>query len=257
MSAEGVVAMRRTLLVPAVHPALTGRLDPVHLGHHARPVSLTDRLYGAYDWAVERPAVARPFGRLLWGADTRVLYEAHGVVATAPPGATVLDVPCGGGVAFRALPRRRDIRYVAVDLDEAMLRRARAEAARRGHDEIEFVRAQVEHLPLESASVDVCLCSAGLHCFPDPAAALSEIARCLRPGGRLVATMAVRGRGTRQDGLIAFYRRVGIFGPTGTAEQYRRWALDAGLTGVELELSGAIARLEARREGAVRRRGTS
>jgi ubiquinone/menaquinone biosynthesis C-methylase UbiE len=137
------------------------------------------------------------------------------------------------------------------------LRRARAEAARRGHDEIEFVQADVERLPLESASVDICLCSAGLHCFPDPAAALAEIGRCLRPRGRLVATMAVKGRGRRQDALIAFYRRTGIFGPTGTAEQYRRWALEAGLTDVELELTGAIARLEGRRGGAVKRRGTS
>ncbi len=70
-------------------------------------------------------------------------------------------------------------------------------------------------LPLDGAGVGLCLTSAGLHCFPEPAAARAVMARCVRPGGRLVATMAVKGAGPRQDGLIALYRRLGIFGPTG------------------------------------------
>jgi ubiquinone/menaquinone biosynthesis C-methylase UbiE len=208
-------------------------------------VKPADRLYEVYDWIVERPGVARVGGKLLWGTDTRLFYEALAAVAHTPPGTTVLDVPCGGGVAFRRLPSDRDFHYLAADLDERMLERARAEARRRGLRDIEFVRADVTALPLPDASVDLCLTSAGLHCFPDPTGALAEMARCLRPGGRLVGTMAVRGAGARQDAAIALYRRIGIFGPGGTAEDYEGWARAAGLTDVRLECSGAIARIDA------------
>jgi ubiquinone/menaquinone biosynthesis C-methylase UbiE len=152
-------------------------------------------------------------------------------------------------VAFRSLPAELDCRYIAADLDARMLDRARAEARRRGTNGIEFVRADVTALPLDDAAVDLCLTSAGLHCFPDPAGALAEMARCLRPGGRLVATMAVRGAGARQDAAIALYRRIGIFGPGGTGQDYERWARAAGLEDVRLRQSGAIARIDARRRG--------
>jgi ubiquinone/menaquinone biosynthesis C-methylase UbiE len=213
-------------------------------------MAFADRAYAIYDAAVERPAVARVVGRLIWGADTGVFYGAHAEVASVAPGTTVLDVPCGGGVAFRHFPRQA-ARYVAVDLEQRMLDRARAEAQRLGlGDRIEFVQADVTRLPLGDGEADLCLSSAGLHCFPDPAGAIAEMARCLKPGGRLVATMAVRGAGARQDALIAFSRRTGIFAQGGTAADLESWARDAGLQDVQLQRSGAIARLDARRPAA-------
>lgn len=205
----------------------------------------SDRLYAVYDAVAERPGVARLFGRVMWGTDTELFYGALREVAAVPPGATVLDVPCGGGVAFRHLARNAGVRYLAADLEPRMLERARAEARRRGVSGIEFLQADVTDLPPEDASVDFCLSSAGLHCFPDPAGAMAEIARCLRPGARLVATAAVRGAGRRQDALIALYRRLGIFGPGGTADDLARWAHQAGLGDVRVRRSGAIARLDA------------
>jgi SAM-dependent methyltransferase len=197
----------------------------------------------------ERPEVARVFGRLLWGVDTRLFYGAMAEVGQVAAGNTILDVPCGGGPAFRHLPARRPGSYLAVDLEPEMLERARAEARRRGLEGIDFVQADVEHLPFEDGVADFCLTSAGLHCFPRPAAALAEIARCLRPGGRLVGTTAVIGAGLRQDALMAFYRRLGPFGPGGSVEELRRWARDAGLERVRIERSGAIVRIDAVRAG--------
>ena len=208
-------------------------------------MAVTDRLYGVYDAVAERPQVARVFGRLMWDTDTRLFYGAHQEVARVPDEATILDVPCGGGPAFRHLRRGRPGRYLAVDLEQRMVDRARAEAARRGVGGIEFVQASVETMPLDDASADFCLTSAGLHCFPDPALALTEMARCLKPGGRLVATTAVRGAGARQDALIALYRRMGVFGPGGTLEDFRRWMAQAGFEQVRIERSGAIARIDA------------
>jgi ubiquinone/menaquinone biosynthesis C-methylase UbiE len=186
-------------------------------------------------------------GRLIWGADIGRLYASLDAIGEMPDGAAILDVPCGGGVAFRALRPGQDVRYVAADLSPGMLKRARRVAARRGLDQIEFVETDIEALPFESASFDLCLCLNSLHCFADPAAALAEIGRILKPGGRLTCDSAVRGEGLRFDRLHDFYTRRGIFGPGATAAELGGW-LDASGFDAEVETSGAIAFVEARRK---------
>jgi len=80
-----------------------------------------------YDFYIERPRLMQVIARTLWGIDASVLYDSMDLLAEIGDGNTVLDVPCGGGVAFRALPYGYDVRYVAVDIDETMLRpRARS-----------------------------------------------------------------------------------------------------------------------------------
>jgi ubiquinone/menaquinone biosynthesis C-methylase UbiE len=216
---------------------------------------LFDRLGAAtYDFFVERERLARLGGALVWGTDTRLLYGSLDAIAAAPDGSAVLDVPCGGGVAFRALRPQQRVRYVAADLSPGMLRRARREAERRRLTQIEFVEADVESLPFEAASFDLCVCLNSIHCFDDPAVALREIARCLRPGGRLIGDAALRGRGRRYDLAIGFYRRQGIFGPGGTASDLERWLAEAGLEDRRIRLSGAIGYFEAARASGAGRR---
>jgi len=128
-----------------------------------------------------------------------------------------------------------------------MLGRARRVAARRGLDQIEFVEADVEALPFEDASFDLCLCFNSLHCFDRPQAGLTEIARCLRPGGRLVGDSAIRGAGRRYDALIAVYRRAGVFGRVPDLVELGSWLEAAGLRDRDLRVSGSIAHFEARR----------
>jgi ubiquinone/menaquinone biosynthesis C-methylase UbiE len=201
----------------------------------------------SYDAIVEHERLARAFGWGLWGTDTRRLYEHIARIGDEPDGRAILDVPCGGGVAFRGLRPGQEVRYVAADLSPVMLERARKEAERRGLHQIEFEQADVEALPYEDASFDLVLTYNSLHCFPDPAVGLKEMARVLRPGGSLRGTTVVNGAGLRQDGFIRVFRRAGAFGPGGTAEQYRDWLQDAGMTEIELDRSGAIAYLGARK----------
>ena len=111
-----------------------------------------------YDFAVERESLARVLGLPAFGTDARVLYGSMSGVAEMPDGEAILDAPCGGGLAFRALGRHQRVRYVAADLSRGMLRRARRVAERRGLDQIEFVEADIESLPFEDASFDLCLC---------------------------------------------------------------------------------------------------
>jgi SAM-dependent methyltransferase len=207
---------------------------------------------GAYDFVVQREQLSKPLGRLIWGADMGRFYAALDQVGEMPAGAAILDVPCGGGVAFRALRPDQPVRYVAADLSPGMLKRARELAARSGLEaRIEFVRTDVERLPFEAASFDLCLCLNSLHCFRDPAAALAEVGRVLKPGARLLCDCAVRGEGRRFDRLFDLYARRGIFGPGGTAADLRRWLEAAGLD-AEVELSGAIAFVEGRRRAGAR-----
>jgi len=149
----------------------------------------------------------------MWGTDIRPMFTDIERLADVPVGALALDVPCGGGLAFRGLRTGRAVRYVAADISPYMLQRARREAGRRGvQDAIEFVEADVTALQFADASFDLCVTYNGLHCLPDPRAALGELVRVLRPGGTLRGTSCVTGRGPRQDALIAMSRRAGVFG---------------------------------------------
>jgi ubiquinone/menaquinone biosynthesis C-methylase UbiE len=202
-----------------------------------------------YDFFVQRGQLSRGLGWLLWGTDVRRLYRATETLASVPDGGAILDVPCGGGVAFRGLRPDQQVRYVAADVSPAMLERARREAARRGLEQIEYVEADVEALPFGDREFDLCISLTGLHCFPNPQAAVAEIVRCLRPGGRLVGSALLTDSGLRYEPLIVLGRRGGIMGPSGNADEVQRWLAEAGLQEITLERSGALGYFSARRAG--------
>lgn len=166
-----------------------------------------------YDWAVEHEHIAGVFGRLRWGTDTSAFYRDIARLSEAPAGTRVLDIPCGGDVAFRGLRPERELDYVAADLSPVMLRRARAGADSRGIHWIENVEADVETLPFEDRSFELVVTYTGLHCFPDPPAAIVEMARVLRPGGELRGTSVIKRTGLRQDVFVRLMQVGGVFGP--------------------------------------------
>jgi ubiquinone/menaquinone biosynthesis C-methylase UbiE len=200
----------------------------------------------AYSAYMERPRLSRLVGRLLWGGDTAAYYESMGSIGEAPAGSTVVDCPCGAGPALRAVRPDGDVRYIAADLSPSMLRRARRRAAARGLG-VEFLEANATDLPLPAASADLFLSYWGLHCFDDPAAALAEAARLLKPGGRLVACCFVSGRdGWRQRLLVrpangGFGRRVG------TQHEVETWLAAAGFDTASSQRSGPMFFFEARK----------
>jgi SAM-dependent methyltransferase len=106
-------------------------------------------------------------------------YASMEAIVRAGDGTTVLDVPCGGGVAFRALRPDQRVRYLAADISEAMLARARHRARERGLDQIEFVRADLCRLPFEDGVADLCVSYSGLHCVARPDVAVAELVRCM------------------------------------------------------------------------------
>jgi len=200
----------------------------------------------AYDWAVEHEHIAGVLGRLVWGTDTSAFYRDITRLGELPAGTRVLDIPCGGGVAFRGLRPEQELDYVAADLSPVMLRRAEAEADRRGIHWIEFTEADVEALPFAERSFDLVVTYTGLHCFPDPPAAIAEMARVLRPGRGLRGTSVIRSTGPRQDAFVRLMQMGGVFGPTGTLAQLETWLAAAGLVDVIAERNGALAYFSAR-----------
>jgi len=195
----------------------------------------------AYDWAVEHEHVARGLGWLVWGTDTSAFYRDIARLGELPSGTVVLDIPCGGGVAFRGLRPEQELHYVAADLSPVMLRRAQSEADRRGIHWIEFTEADVEALPFEHGTFDLCVTYTGLHCFPDPPAAIREMARVLKPGGELRGTTVLRGAGVRQQAFVRALQLGGVFGPGLTGAGLESSLADAGLLDVATRRSGALA----------------
>lgn len=123
-----------------------------------------------------------------------IAAEIAGLAADASPGGVVLDVGTGTALVLRALPTGG--RRVGIDLSPGMLARARA-----ADPTLLLARADATRLPLPDGSVDVVTCVTVLHLLPDPAAALAEWRRVLRPGGvAFTATFVAAGTpGPRQD----------------------------------------------------------
>ncbi len=104
------------------------------------------------------------------------------------PGETVLDL--GSGPGLDALLAARKVgptgRVIGVDMTPAMLEKARRNAERAGVAHVEFREGRLESLPVADASVDAVTSNCVINLVPDKAAVFREIARVLRPGGRLV-----------------------------------------------------------------------
>jgi SAM-dependent methyltransferase len=200
--------------------------------------------FGAvYDFYIERPRLARLILGLMWGVDPRPFYRSIAAVGEVPEGATILDVPCGGGIGLRGLRPGQRVSWIGVDVEPAMLRRARRRAARFPMVEARLLEGDMLALPLEDGIADLCLSYGGLHCVPNPAAALAEMARCLRPGGRLLGSTFLAEGSRRQRWLL----RNDDFGHTGSADDLRRWLAERGLVDVAVDREDGLAVFSARR----------
>jgi ubiquinone/menaquinone biosynthesis C-methylase UbiE len=202
-----------------------------------------DPLWGkVYDWTVEHPQA----GGFLWkagiGSDLRRLYAAAAEIGRQAAGSSVLDVPCGGGVALRGLRPGQGVRYVAADISQTMLDRTLVVArARQVAAQVEPVLADVGQLPFADGEFDLVVSFTGLHCFPDPHQAIREMGRVLHPGGVLTGSALLNDTGLRYLPVRRVGRFTGLLGPGATTTQVRDWLTEAGFEGIAVTLSGAIA----------------
>lgn len=132
------------------------------------------------------------------GADMGLSCGNPTAIAALQPGEVVLDLGSGGGFdCFIAGPKVGPAgRVIGVDMTPEMLSRARqnvaAYRARSGLDNVEFRLGEIEHLPVADASVDALISNCVLNLSPDKPQVWREIARVLKPGGRVaVADLAL------------------------------------------------------------------
>lgn len=189
---------------------------------YASPVGFA---YSAY---MERRWLSRLVARTVWGGDTAPYYESMDAIGEVLEGRTIVDCPCGAGPALRAVPVGRQLRYIAADLSPAMLRRAERRAQARGIQGLELLQADATDLPLPASSADLFLSLWGLHCFEQPRLAITEAARVLVPGGRLVGASFVRGQDALRQRLLIRPGH-GAFGQVATAEEIDEWLAAEGL----------------------------
>jgi len=108
-------------------------------------------------------------------------------VAELREGETVLDLGSGGGIDVLLSARRvgPSGRAIGVDMTDEMLELARRNAAEANATNVEFRKGTIEALPLADSSVDVVISNCVVNLASDKAAVFAEIARVLRPGGRM------------------------------------------------------------------------
>ena len=202
-----------------------------------------------YDFIVMHEGLSNLLAKIMWGGSWNDLYADIASLGGVPAGSRILDVPSGGGIAFRGLDPSRPVHYVACDISPFMLMRAWEEAARRGLAgvdaakravaDIEFLHADVTQIPHDDATFDLCLSYNGLHCFPHPELALNEMARVLRPGGQLRGTAIVADGGWMSAACISIFQRANQFAAVSRAEDIRRWLGAAGISEVQVRRRGA------------------
>jgi ubiquinone/menaquinone biosynthesis C-methylase UbiE len=150
-------------------------------------------------WAAgDFPAVAR---LTLWEVGPRIVAAAG-----IGPGDEVLDVACGtGNAAIRAAGAGAAV--TGVDITPELFRAGRREAADAGVT-VDWVQGDAEELPFEDESFDVVVSTFGCMFAPRHEVAAAEIARVLRPGGRIGITAW-----TPEGGMGTFFRTVGAYMP--------------------------------------------
>ncbi len=167
------------------------------------------------------------FGKVAgqWSEVRRGLFGASFLAPTLagmlPQDWVVVDLGCGPGDTA-ALLAPAVTRVIAVDQEQAMLDTAAARLA--DHSNVELVRAELTALPLQDATADAALCLFVLHHVPDPAAALAEASRVLRPGGAVtILDMQTHDR-------VAYRQSMGHVHLGFSSEDLESYAPGAGLT---------------------------
>jgi arsenite methyltransferase len=158
-------------------------------------------------------------------------------VAALHEGETVLDLGSGGGIDVLLSAKRVGPtgRVYGVDMTDEMLELARKNARDAGAQNVEFLKGEIEALPLPDQSVDVVISNCVINLSGDKPQVLREAARVLRPGGRLAVSDVVADEdmddATRQD----MQQWTGCIAGALTRAEFEQALNGAGLVDVEIK----------------------
>jgi arsenite methyltransferase len=157
-------------------------------------------------------------------------------VAELGAGETVLDLGSGGGIDVLLSARRVGPagRAHGLDMTDEMLALARENARKAGLENVEFHKGYIEEIPLPDASVDVVISNCVINLSGDKPRVLREVARVLRPGGRLAVSDVIADEdmdvATRAD-MQAY---TGCIAGALTQREFTRALAEAGLADIEI-----------------------
>jgi SAM-dependent methyltransferase len=164
-------------------------------------------------------------------------------VADLQEGERVLDLGSGGGIDVLLSAKRvgPNGRAIGLDMTDEMLDLAQRNAAEAEVTNVEFLKGHIEAIPLPADSVDVVISNCVVNLAADKPAVFREIARVLRPGGRVGITDIVA-----EDALDPAQRAergswVGCIAGALSMTEYQRGLQDAGLANVTVSPTHAVA----------------
>jgi len=164
-------------------------------------------------------------------------------VADLRSGETVLDLGSGGGIDVLLSARRVGPTGFAYGLDmtDEMLALARANAAKAGATNVEFLKGFIEEIPLADATVNVIISNCVINLSADKNAVVREMFRVLTPGGRLGLSDVVAENQLSESERIERGSYAGCIAGALSEEEYRVALTAAGFTAVSVEFTHEVA----------------
>ncbi len=179
----------------------------------------------------------------------------------------MLDLGSGGGIDVLLSAKRVGStgRAIGLDMTDEMLRLARDNAAKAGAQNVEFLKGLIEDVPLPDSSVDVVISNCVINLSTDKPAVIREIARVLRPGGRVGISDVVADDHLTPEDRAARGSYVGCIAGALTFEEYGELLLGAGLVDIAIDATheltdgmyGAIVRARKPRDAGDSRGATT
>jgi arsenite methyltransferase len=164
-------------------------------------------------------------------------------VAELREGEVVLDLGSGGGIDVLLSAKRVGSTGVAwgLDMTEEMLALARANAAEAGVTNAHFLKGHIEEIPLPAKSVDVAISNCVINLSIDKPAVFGELARVLRPGGRLGITDIVAEDRLDEGARAERGSYCGCIAGALSKGEYEQLLEGAGFTGISVEFTHEVA----------------
>jgi arsenite methyltransferase len=157
-------------------------------------------------------------------------------VADLRQGERVLDLGSGGGIDVLLSAKRVGPtgRAFGLDMTDEMLALAQRNAREAGATNVEFLKGQIEAIPLPAASIDVVISNCVVNLAADKPAVFREIARVLRPGGRVGVTDIVADDALAPDERAERGTYAGCIAGALSFSEFRRGLEEAGLVDVSI-----------------------
>ncbi|MBV8519036.1 MAG: arsenite methyltransferase [Acidobacteria bacterium] len=188
---------------------------------------ITSNLYGDETAGLPEEALLASLGC----GNPTLLAELH-------PGETVLDLGSGGGIDVLLSARRvgPEGKAYGLDMTDEMLALANENKRRAGAENVEFLRGEIEQIPLPDGSVDVILSNCVINLSTDKPRVLAEAFRVLRPGGRFAVSDVIRRREDIPEELARDVEAwTGCIAGALHEREYARLLADAGFTSIDIE----------------------